>query len=163
MILKLDVNVKTHNNTGPNVRIWFNGSVCYEDINLCELKSYNIVLDDLQDINFLFVEHYGKNPNNLPHGEDIAVEIDQVMFDQVKLHRNLLYQQYLFPNWQFGETPSFVFNNCYLGYNGVWQFVFPKNPISWIMDYVESENFQNQQQTSSGPESNLDDFIDMFD
>lgn len=163
MKLNLSINVKTYNNVGPNIKIWLNGNVYYEDCNVQESKTYKVPLEKLQDINFLFVEHHGKTPLHLPPGEDIAIEIEQIMFDQVKLHDNLLSDQYLFPNWQYGDTPSFVYKNCYIGYNGIWQFAFPKDPITWIMDYVESENFQQSTQSAGSSESSLDDFINMFD
>ena len=124
---------------GPNLRIKVNKQLLLEaqDINDSQ---FDFELD-LQDANQLTVEHWGKNPKHIPQGEDIAFEITSISFDNIELHRNLLYSAEFYPNWQFGDVANVIENNCYLGYNGIWSLVFPKDPIAWMMDYIEQEMF----------------------
>jgi len=124
---------------GPNLRIKVNKQLLLEaqDINDSQ---FDFELD-LQDANQLTVEHWGKNPKHIPQGEDIAFEITTISFDNIELHRNLLYSAEFYPNWQFGDVANVIENNCYLGYNGIWSLVFPRDPIAWMMDYIEQEMF----------------------
>ena len=117
-----------------------NKQLLYSVDNLLEPLSLDFEIDSLI-VNQLTVEHWGKNPKHIPAGEDIACEIKSISFNGIELHRNLLYSSEFYPNWNWGDAPNIVENNCYIGYNGVWSLVFPQDPVSWMMDYIESEMF----------------------
>jgi hypothetical protein len=131
-------------NQGPNLRIRLNKELLHEVENLTEESlslEFKVLLND---INTLTIEHWGKDPTFITSGEDIAVEIDSISINNIQLHRNLLYScSEFYPNWRYGDSPNIVYNNCYLGYNGVWCLNLPKNPVAWIMEYIEQEMFNS--------------------
>lgn len=127
-------------NRGPNLRIKVNKQLLHEAVDLQQNTTLELEFDP-GDANQLTIEHWGKNPKHIPSGEDIAFEITAISFDGIELHRNLLYSSEFYPNWSWGDAPNVVENNCYIGYNGVWSLVFPRDPVTWMMDYIESEMF----------------------
>ena len=128
-------------NQGPNLRIKVNKQSLHEVSNLRE--DLNLELEFTpEDANQLVIEHWGKNPKHIPQGEDIAFEVVYIKFNNIQIHRNLLYTSEFYPNWLYGDAPNIVLDNCYIGYNGVWSLVFPRDTISWAIDYVERELFE---------------------
>ena len=131
-------------NQGPNLRIRLNKELLHEVENLTEESlslEFKVLLND---INTLTIEHWGKDPTFIPSGEDIAVEIDSISINNIQLHRNLLYScSEFYPNWKYGDAPNIIYDNCYLGYNGVWCLSLPKNPVGWTMEYIEQEMFNS--------------------
>jgi len=125
---------------GPNLRIKVNKKSLHsvEDLQ----ADTEIELDfDPQDANQLVIEHWNKDPMHIAPGEDIACEVVSIKFDSIQIHRNLLYTAEFYPNWQYSDAPNIISDSCYIGYNGVWSLVFPKDPIGWTLDYIEKEMF----------------------
>lgn len=136
-------------------------------INKQLVHSHNILRDvqldfefEPQLVNQLTIEHFDKDPYNIPAGEDIACTIDAIKFNGIELHRNLLYTGEFYPNWQYGNVDNIIHNNCYLGYNGVWSMCFPKDPITWMMDYLDNEMFTKTNTTLPAQTDTDDDFDD---
>lgn len=136
-------------------------------INKQLVHSHNILRDvqldfefEPQLVNQLTIEHFDKDPYNIPAGEDIACTIDAIKFNGIELHRNLLYTGEFYPNWQYGNVDNIIHNNCYLGYNGVWSMCFPKDPITWMMDYLDNEMFTKTNTTLPAQKDTDDDFDD---
>ena len=125
---------------GPNLRIRVNKQLLHEVDNLQQDTNIDLEFEPVL-ANNLVIEHWGKNPKHIPSSEDIAFEIVAIAFDGIELHRNLLYSGEFYPNWNYGDAPNVVENNCYIGYNGIWSLVFPQDPVTWMMDYIEQEMF----------------------
>lgn len=153
---------------GPNLRFTINGQCVCEKINILEDLAVELPLNNLQETNFLFVEHYDKNPNKLtnqpnnqPNNQpvsDVAAEILEIRFDNILLDREYMYSQFFFPNWQYGPSPAYMQMNCYLGFNGIWQLVFPKNYLDWILNMHKEKMFSSKTTQSKNTSFDLDDF-----
>jgi len=125
---------------GPNLRIKVNKQSLHDVENLQTDPELELEFDP-QDANQLVIEHWGKVPLHMAPGDDIACEVVGIKFDNIQLHRNLLYTAEFYPNWQYSEAPNIILDDCYIGYNGVWSLVFPRDPIGWTLDYIEKEMF----------------------
>ena len=142
-MLKLKLKIHYHNK-GPNIKCLLNDRILFERKNILEDQiDIELPLTDLIQTNYFFLEHFEKNPSDALYEDgntvkDIAVEILEIRFDDILLDRNTMFNQYFFVNWQYGTAPSILKMNCYLGYNGVWQLIFPKDYISWILDILEN-------------------------
>jgi hypothetical protein len=141
--LTLDIAVTTFESRGPNLRIYLNQSLIQQLNNLQQDVVVSLDLVDLQEINLLMVEHHSKDPTQISDG-DIAAEIRAITIGHLPLPRNLLFDQIFYPNWQWGPTANFFTQNCYLGYNGVWQLAFPQDHRQWILNHLELELFPQQ-------------------
>ena len=159
MKILLNLSIHTHNHRGPNFRIWLNKKLKIDVTGQLENLTLSVDIDELNVINTLMIEHYGKNPNGFENG-DIAVEVLEIKFDGLPLPRNMMYDQIFYPNWIWSEAPNFIINNCYLGYNGVWSLTFPKNVREWIMNYHEDEIFRYAPNHKAPTSSTLD--LDSF-
>jgi len=154
-----------HNfDTGPNLRFYINGICVAKKLNAVEDLVVELPLNNLEEINYLFVEHHGKDPNKLSNTpsdqplSDIAAEILEIRFDNVLLDREHMYSQFFFPNWQYGPSPAVMQMNCYLGFNGIWQLIFPKNYLDWIMTMHNKKMFVPQAVVNNSAEFDLDTF-----
>jgi len=166
--MNIHLNLKIHKSlhVGPNINVWLNGNIKNTFANIQEDRlELDLKLDDhlLKKNNVLLIDHYGKDPNSIDASlGDVAVEIEEIWFDRLKLHRNLMFEQLFFPNWEFGHVENVIQNNCYVGFNGVWQLIFPDDPFSWITDYLESEMFssdtENSDHSSSTDTENFENF-----
>lgn len=166
MIITINLKIHKNLNLGPNINIWINNNVVKKMINIQQNNlSLDLEINDysLKKNNVLLIDHYGKNPNNIDISDgDIAVEVEEIWFEKLKLHKNLMFEQLFFPNWEFGEVDNIIHNNCYIGFNGVWQLIFPEDPFSWITDYIETEMFKSDAKkaddVSSDKIENFNDF-----
>lgn len=166
MIITLNLKIHKNLDKGPNIDIWINNDVVKKLNNIQEDTLHlrlELSNDKLKKNNVLLVDHHGKDPNSIDISlGDIAVEIEEIWFDRIKLHRNLMFEQLFFPNWEFGNVENIIHKNCYIGFNGVWQLIFPEEPISWITDYLESEMFDSDDKTTglTTPKvnTNIEDF-----
>lgn len=165
------INVKFkihHNDIGPNLRFSINGTCVATHENITGDLTIDLPLNDLQETNYLFVEHYGKDPSRLSNQptdqplSDIAAEILEIRFDNILLDREHMYSQFFFPNWQYGPAPAFLQMNCYLGYNGTWQLIFPKNYRDWILDMHNKKMFVSQVAIDESAEFDLEKFKQDF-
>lgn len=141
--LTIDIAVRTAADRGPNLRIYANHLVVWQSDNLQQDTVATVTVNGLRPINLILVEHHGKDPTQIPQG-DIAAEIRSVTIGDLPLPRNLLFDQIFYPNWQWGATANFLTQNCYLGYNGIWQLAFPADYRRWILDQLERELFPQQ-------------------
>jgi hypothetical protein len=160
-VMKISLNLIVHTcgNLGPNFRIWVNKEEKYSTLNQLENLKLEIEVEKFNTVNTLMIEHYGKNPIGLV--SDIAVEILEISFDGLILPRNMMYDQVFYPNWTWSDAPNFLFDNCYLGYNGVWHMSFSKDVRAWILDYLEKEMFGSSTpaiDTTTSKSFDLDNF-----
>jgi hypothetical protein len=126
-------------------------------------------LNNLDYINYFFLEHFEKNPSDAEYKDgqtvkDIAVEILEIRFNNILLDRNIMFNQYFFVNWQYGAAPNMFKMNCYLGYNGVWQLVFPKDYTAWILDIMEKSSlgFDKNKNTNENTQIDIAKFTHDF-
>jgi hypothetical protein len=138
--LTIGISVTTAADRGPNLRVYVNQKLVQSLDNLQQDITVTLDLNDLRPVNLIFVEHHGKDPTQISQG-DIAAEIRSVTIGGLPLPRNLLFDQIFYPNWQWGGAANFLTQNCYLGFNGVWQLAFPQDHRQWILDYLEQELF----------------------
>ena len=158
MKVTLLLSVKTALNKGPNIRVRINKQLVHSHNILS-----NVQLDfefESQSVNQLTIEHFDKDPSDIPAGEDIACIIDAIKFNGIELHRNMLYTGEFYPNWQYGDVDNIVHNNWYLGYNGVWSICFPEDPIAWMMDYLDNQMFTKNNIILPAQSDTDDDFDD---
>lgn len=139
--MKVQIKVRpfSSNMIGPNIKIWWQKTCIYTESNILDNKNIQIELENIQPTNQLIIEHHDKNPLGLV--QDVALEIEEIKFNNVVLPRKLLYNQVFISNWKYGDAPTVIFDNCYLGYNGAWVFSFPNDPLIWIMNFLENEMF----------------------
>lgn len=164
--IKIDLRPVSWEENHPNARVCINGQEIFAGESLASATSVEAEITPAA-VNKIVVYHWGKDPCNIPAGQDVALCVDNVWFDGIALHHPLMYStSEFYPNWQWPGAPEVVYNNCYLGFNGAWVLPFPEKPVAWMMDVVEDEMFQTtpvavEETSSEGPnewEKFLQDF-----
>lgn len=147
--MNLTIHLRTHFNARfkPNCYIRFNNLPLEDLVGIQKndlLLEYNNLL--VQDINTLHITHYGKNPKATEVVDnkvvsDVAIEVDTIKIDGITISKNYLWTQCFFPNWSYPPHPKDpIVNNRYLGFNGTWQLVFPKDYKNFIAShYIENK------------------------
>ena len=167
MTNKLQVKLKIHHyrGIGPNLKIYLNNQLLIDYNNICVNEHIiEIPLENLKEINYFFIEHHGKNPNDALYEHhqtiaDIAIEIEEIRFDNLLLDKNIMFDQFFFPQWKYDDrAPSRMTMNCYLWYNGIWQLIFPKNYTNWILEQIESNFFTSDTNKISVATLDLEEF-----
>lgn len=149
--MNLKIHLKTYSNENykPNVCIIFNNKKL-DDIK--NISSENLILEYsnllLTEINILHVVHYGKSNKATQTisgkiTKDVALEIGNILMDNIQIHDNYLWSQYFFPNWSYDPYPQLPINqNRYLGFNGTWQLIFPYDYKNFITSQYVYEKFE---------------------
>lgn len=148
--MRLTIHLKTYSNFRgfPSFAIILNGNIL---TNTASCKNDNIILEynnlQLDDTNFLHIVHYDKKSNytEVVDGKvisDVAVEINKIEIDGIQISEKYLWTQYFFPNWSYPPNPiTPMMNNRYLGFNGTWQFIFPRDYKGFIVSHYVDEKF----------------------
>ena len=130
----------------PKVRFEVNKNIIFDDYckpNEGKYFVWNVYLENLKDNNEIIVTHYDKKQSDTIIDDEGNIEKDRAImlksleFDGEPVPEVILYDQKFYPDWP--DTPDYIKNNLYFGFNGYYVYNFPKNVQSMYYNNLLSK------------------------
>lgn len=157
----------------PTIKIGVDSTILF-DGNITTQMDFDV--PNVKGSHTLWIEHYGKLPNETTEHNDTHVFIKNILFDDIDLdqidyckltHRGRFYPKY---NTDYVKDcimsgtvlPEYISPNHYLGHNGVWKLDFEMPAMSWIIKEQNPSGMNLEDTMFSSSNQTIQEIKDLF-